>query len=258
MQEQMDNDDVPVGRVLTRRDAILLLGGLGAGGLLWLAGCSGSDTTGTTDTGDGGSSLDCAVKPALTEGPYYVDENLTRSDIRADSSTGVLQEGALFALTFNVSQIASSACTPLAGAIVDVWHCNALGVYSDTQDPGFNTVGQDWLRGNQLTDANGAATFTTIFPGWYSGRATHIHFKIRSAASASSTYEFTSQLFFDENFLSSLYTQQAPYTTKGDSGRLSNASDGIYNQGGSELLLTPTASGSGYAAAINIGLDVSA
>jgi protocatechuate 3,4-dioxygenase beta subunit len=258
MQEQIDNDDVPVGRVLTRRDAILLLGGLGAGGLLWLAGCSGSDTTGTTDTGDGGSSLDCAVKPALTEGPYYVDENLTRSDIRADSSTGVLQEGALFALTFNVSQIASSACTPLAGAIVDLWHCNALGLYSDTQDPGFNTVGQDWLRGNQLTDVNGTATFTTIFPGWYSGRATHIHFKIRSAASASSTYEFTSQLFFDEIFLSSLYTQQAPYTTKGDSGRLRNASDGIYNQGGSELLLTPTASGSGYAAAINIGMDVSA
>jgi protocatechuate 3,4-dioxygenase beta subunit len=258
MQEQMDNDDAPVGRVLTRRDAILLLGGLGAGGLLWLAGCSGSDTTGTTDTGDGGSSLDCAVKPALTEGPYYVDENLTRSDIRADSSTGALQEGALFALTFNVSRIASSACTPLAGAIVDVWHCNALGVYSDTQDPGFNTVGQDWLRGNQLTDSNGTATFTTIFPGWYSGRATHIHFKVRSAASASSTYEFTSQLFFDESFLSSLYTQQAPYTTKGDSGRLSNASDRIYNQGGSELLLTPTTSGTGYAAAINVGLDLSA
>ena len=83
-------------------------------------------------------------------------------------------------------------------------------------------------------------------------------FKIRSAASASSTYEFTSQLFFDESFLSSLYTQQTPYTTKGDSGRLSNASDGIYNQGGSELLLTPTASGGGYAAAINIGMDVSA
>src|SRR5215210_5302539 len=110
MQAPMDNDDEPVGRVLTRRDAILLLGGLGAGGLLWLAGCSGNDTTGTSDTGDGGS-LDCAVKPALTEGPYYVDENLTRSDIRADSSTGTLQEGALLALTFNVSRIASSACT---------------------------------------------------------------------------------------------------------------------------------------------------
>lgn len=110
--------------------------------------------------------------------------------------------------------------------MVDLWQCNALGVYSDVQDPGFNTLGQDWLRGNLATDANGAAAFTTILPGWYQGRATHLHFKIRSAASADTTYEFTSQLFFDENLLTSIYTTEAPYSTKGDDGRLRNAETG--------------------------------
>lgn len=164
--------------------------------------------------------------------------------------------GALLALTFNVSRIASNACAPLAGAVVDVWHCNALGVYSGVQDPGFDTLGQDWLRGNLFTDASGMATFTTIFPGWYQGRATHIHFKVRSPAGTDAAYEFTSQLFFPESFLTALYTGQEPYTSKGDAGRLGNSADGIYNQGGSELLLTPTTTAEGYAAAVNIGLDL--
>jgi protocatechuate 3,4-dioxygenase beta subunit len=246
-------DDLPVGRVLTRREALVLLGGLGAGGLLWLSGCAGDSLT---ESEDPTGSLNCAVKPELTEGPYYVDENLTRADIRADSATGAAEAGALFALTFNVSRIASNACAPLAGAVVDVWHCNALGVYSGVQDPGFDTLGQDWLRGNLLTDASGTATFTTIFPGWYQGRATHIHFKVRSPAGADGAYEFTSQLFFPESFLTALYTGREPYTSKDDAGRLRNSADGIYNQGGSELLLTPTTTADGYAAAVNIGLDV--
>jgi protocatechuate 3,4-dioxygenase beta subunit len=246
-----EGDDAAVGRVLTRREAVLLLGGASAYGLLWVNGCT---KTPDKDTGDGDGALDCAVKPELTEGPYYVDENLTRSDIRADSATGTLQVGIPLALTFNVSRIQSNACTPLPNAVVDVWHCSALGVYSDVQDPGFNTLGEDWLRGNQTTDANGAATFTTIFPGWYQGRATHIHFKIRSAAGADSTYQFTSQLFFPEDLLSAIYTEQEPYTTKGDDERLRNANDGIYGQGGSQLVLEPVSRGAGYAATLNIGV----
>ena len=63
---------------------------------------------------------------------------------------------------------------------MDIWHCNALGAYSDVSDPGFDTSGQQFLRGYQATDANGVATFSTIYPGWYSGRTVHIHFKIRT------------------------------------------------------------------------------
>jgi protocatechuate 3,4-dioxygenase beta subunit len=255
-----DDDDAPVGRVLTRREALALLGGAGAGGLLFLAGCGGADeaTGAAVDTTAGGTaSLSCAAKPALTEGPYFVDERLNRSDIRASTATGVVKDGALFALTFNIRRIRASGCTALAGAFVDIWQCDALGVYSDAVDPGFNTRGQNWLRGYQTTDANGLARFTTIFPGWYQGRATHIHFKVRQTLTASSANEFTSQLFFPEDFLTALYTSQAPYTTKGDAGRLRNARDGIFGQGGSQLLVTPTRTATGgYEATVNIGLSL--
>jgi protocatechuate 3,4-dioxygenase beta subunit len=182
-----------------------------------------------------------------------VDEQLNRSDIRSDPSSGVARAGALLALTFNVSRAASGACSPLAGAIVDVWHCDAAGLYSDVEANG--TVGQEFLRGYQVTDAGGVARFTTIYPGWYQGRAVHIHFKVRSAASAGSAYEFTSQLFFPERFLSAIYTERGPYTARGDDGRLRNANDGIYGQGGSRLLLEPVPRGAGYAATFNIGLQ---
>jgi protocatechuate 3,4-dioxygenase beta subunit len=153
----MDIDDIPIGRVLTRREALVFLGATGA--LLFL-GCSDSSAT-SSDTGDTSS---CVVRPELTEGPYYVDEELLRSDIRSDPSDGTIRPGALLALAFNVSSAASNACSPLAGAIVDVWHCDALGVYSDVSDPSFNTSGKKFLRGYQVTGSDGVARFTTIYP----------------------------------------------------------------------------------------------
>jgi hypothetical protein len=122
--------------------------------------------------------------------------------------------------------------------VVDVWHCNALGVYSDVSDPSFNTSGQKFLRGYQVTVNDGVARFTTIYPGWYQGRAVHIHFKVRSSASSGSAYEFTSQLFFDDALTDRVHAQQ-PYASKGQRD-LRNSQDGIYNQGGSQLLLTVT------------------
>jgi protocatechuate 3,4-dioxygenase beta subunit len=244
----MDNDDLPVGRLLTRREALALLGATGA--LLFL-GCGADDgTTGTTPTAGDGT---CVVKPELTEGPYYVDEELNRSDIRVDPSDGSVREGALLALTFNVSTLASGACSVLEGAIVDVWHCDALGVYSDVSEAGFNTVGKKYLRGYQVTDATGVARFTTVYPGWYSGRTVHIHFKVRSSASSTSAYEFTSQLFFDDSLTDQVHAQQ-PYASKGRRDTR-NASDGIYNQGGSQLVLDVAASGSGYTATFDIALQ---
>jgi protocatechuate 3,4-dioxygenase beta subunit len=255
----IDDDDAPIGRILTRREALILFGGVGATGLLALAGCGGSTVTAATDDtmiSSSSSTVTCAVKPALTEGPYFVDEKLNRADIRSDTIAGTVKTGAPLALAFNVSRIVSGACAVLAGAQVDVWHCDAAGVYSDATDPGFNTKGQNWLRGYQLTDANGAAKFTTIFPGWYAGRATHIHFKIRGKSSSGASYDFTSQIFFDETFITALYTQQSPYSTRGDSGRLRNAGDSIYSGGGAQLLVTPASVTNGYTATLNVGLNV--
>jgi len=243
----MDIDDIPIGRVLSRREALAFLGATGA--LLFL-GCSDSSAT-SSDTGDTSSS--CVVRPELMEGPYYVDEELLRSDIRSDPSDGTIRPGALLALTFNVSRAAANACSPLAGAIVDLWHCDALGVYSDVSDPSFNTSGKKFLRGYQVTGSDGVARFTTIYPGWYQGRAVHIHFKIRSAASAASAYEFTSQLFFDDSLTDQVHATE-PYASKGQR-TLRNSGDGIYTSGGSQLVLDVTGTADGYAATFNIALD---
>jgi protocatechuate 3,4-dioxygenase beta subunit len=193
------------------------------------------------------------VRPEVTEGPYYVDEDLNRSDIRSDPGTGTVKDGARLALTFRVVQVTSAGCTPLPGAKVEIWHCDAAGVYSDVSDPGFDTSGQKFLRGYQVTDANGQATFTTIYPGWYSSRAVHIHFKIHDDASGQSR-EFTSQLFFDDSLSDQVFTQ-APYASKGQRDTL-NSTDRIYD---SQLLLTtaPADDGAdaGYAATFDIGLQ---
>ncbi len=104
----------------------------------------------TVASGNGTAAPACVVRPEVTEGPYYVAENLVRSDIRADSTTGTVKEGTPLALTFNISQVSNSACTPLQGATVEIWHCDATGQYSDVSDPGFNTKGQNWLRGDGI------------------------------------------------------------------------------------------------------------
>lgn len=242
----MDNDDETVGRVLTRREALAVLG---VSGLALISGCT--TYRNATDTTTSGSGM-CIVRPQQTQGPYFVDEKLNRTDIRSDPSDGTTRPGAQLDLTFNVSRI-TSACAPLAGALVDVWHCDHLGVYSDASDPGFNTVGKKFLRGYQTTDANGVAKFTTIYPGWYQGRAVHIHFMIRSPSGTSPSYQFTSQLYFDDALTDQVHAL-SPYSAKGQRTRR-NSGDGIFNNGGSQLLLTAAASSTGYAATFNIGLQ---
>ena len=137
---------------LTRREALTVIGVSGA---VMLSGRASAQ----------GATPACVVRPQQTEGPYFVDEKLTRSDIRSDPASGAMKPGAPLQLTFNVSRV-GAGCTPLTGAIVDLWHCDALGAYSDVKDPGGSTVGQKFLRGSQVTDARGAAHFTTIYPGW--------------------------------------------------------------------------------------------
>ena len=198
-----------------------------------------------------------------TDAMRCVDNQLNRSDIRVEPSTNVLVPGAPLRLTFNVQQISAGRCAPLPGAMVDVWQCDAMGEYSSVNDTmvGFNTRDKRFLRGYQVTDADGRARFTTIYPGWYPGRAVHIHFKIRTPASAvparqgGSAYEFTSQLFFDETLTDSVHAQD-PYAAKGQ-GRLRNERDGIFRQSGGVLLLDVAAAQGGYAATFGLGLDLS-
>ena len=106
-----------------------------------------------------------------------MDAKLNRSDIRSDAASGEVKEGAPLDLVLAVSALRAGGCAPLAGAHVDIWHCVATGVYSGVEDPGYKTVGQTFLRGYQLTDDAGEVRFRTIYPGWYPGRAVHIHFK---------------------------------------------------------------------------------
>lgn len=283
----MDNDDRQIGRILSRREVLSLLGATGAA---LLVGCgppqSGATQASSAASQAAASSLNaeaqtavalasdpaasatqaaevataeaantavatpaCVVRPEVTEGPYYVDVNLVRSDIRTDSTSGEAQAGAPLVLTFNVSQVSDASCTALEGATAEIWHCNAEGAYSGVSDPGFDTSGQTWLRGAQVTDANGVATFTTIYPGWYSGRAVHIHFKV----SPSADKVFTSQLFFDDAFSQQVFAQ-APYAAKGSTPDTLNSTDNIYQD---LLLLTTTRAGDGYAATFPIGIDLS-
>ena len=184
-----------------------------------------------------------------------MDEKLYRSDIRTDPVTGAVAAGALLQLTFNVARVANSACTPLTGAYLDVWHCNAGGVYSDVSGAG---AGEKFLRGYQITDASGVAQFTTIYPGWYSGRAVHVHFKLRLFAGATTSYEFTSQFFFDDALTDSVYTL-SPYNTRGTRD-VRNTADSIYNSLSSSekaaLTLQTTVASGGYSGVINLGVQV--
>ncbi len=239
----VDNDDRQVGRLLTRREALTALGAAGA---LVLLRCSSGSSSPTSDTA-------CVVRPQQTAGPYYVDRALNRSDIRSDPATGAVSTGVPLDLTFHVSRVADAACAPLAGALVDVWHCDHRGVYSDVVDPRFDTVGQKFLRGYQVTDGDGIAHFTTVFPGWYPGRTVHIHFKIRSAPEADPGFEFTSQLYFDDDLTDRIHALD-PYSEKGR--RTRNADDGIYSRGGDQLTLDTTRRGEGLATAFDIALQL--
>jgi protocatechuate 3,4-dioxygenase beta subunit len=137
-------------------------------------------------------------------------------------------------------------------SVHDIWHCDALGVYSDVRDAGFDTRGKKFLRGYQETDGRGVAQFLTIYPGWYEGRAVHIHFKIRGTGSSARRPEFTSQLYFDETVTDQIF-KQAPYNGKAGR-RTRNDGDFIFRRDGKELLLAPAKTSQGYTATFDIGL----
>ena len=175
------------------------------------------------DVGAGQPEGLCVLFPRAVEGPYYFDPELARPDI-AEDRPGVPVE-----LRLGVVDIAG--CRPIVNARVDVWHADGLGIYSgyagQGEDRSISTEGQSFLRGTQMTDAGGGVVFRTIFPGWYPGRAPHMHVKVLLDA----TSLVTGQIYFPDALSARLYRQHAPYSTR-PVADTTNAADGFFLTGG--------------------------
>jgi protocatechuate 3,4-dioxygenase beta subunit len=234
----MEHDDAPAGRLLMRREALALIGVAMFGRVL---------------SAQAQDRPSCVARPQQMEGPFFVDTGLNRSDIRSDPATGAVRPGLPLQLTFKVSRVSGGGCAPLPDAHVELWQCDAAGVYSGVRDPGGDAAGQKFLRGYQVTDAAGNARFSTIYPGWYPGRTVHLHFIIRSGRSSARREEFTSQLYFDDALTDRVHAL-APYARRGP-GRLKNNDDGLYRQGGSQLLLAVREQGQGLTGTFDVGLQ---
>ena len=234
-------------RAVTRRE---VLARIGAGGIA-LTSVGRAVAAAQTRSG----TLACVARPQQIEGPYFVDAKLNRSDIRFDPSSKLTSPGVPLALSFRVAQDGGGTCVPLVGAQVDVWHCDAQGLYSDTKDFQEDTTGFKFLRGYQITDRSGLAQFTTIFPGWYPGRTVHIHFKIRTwpQGRSAEAKDFTSQIYFDDA-LTDVVHAQPPYNSR-EPRKVRNNRDVVSLIGGSKLILPLREEKKGYAGTFDIALQ---
>ena len=221
-----------------------VLGAMGAAGAALAFGCGASptspDTTSSNTTPTGSTNAACAVTPSETAGPYPSLVDLYRSDIREGKT------GTQLTLTVKVVNV-NAGCAAVAGADVEIWHCDSGGNYSEY---GTQTT-QNYLRGIQTTKSSGEATFTTIYPGWYQGRATHIHLEVTmNGRSVKAT-----QIAFPEAINNTVHANGA-YASRG-SNPMSNASDGIFADSLSSELVTPTGDpANGFAATFQVGVSL--
>jgi protocatechuate 3,4-dioxygenase beta subunit len=204
------------------------------------------------------------VTPAMTEGPYWIDEMLRRFDVRTStSSSGSAQAGIPLALKINVLDAASGGA--INGAHVDIWHANAYGLYSDEagQPGGTSTTGQNFLRGYQITGVDagalaapldGQVNFRTIWPGWYQGRAIHIHVRVRTYDGSAVATNYTTQIFFSDDDNARVLNGAAPYNTR--SPRTDPTTDETDNIFASSNVSTVSGSvADGFATTFTIGLQ---
>jgi len=171
-------------RQLNRRD---LLVSLGSSGILALAGSYGGRTRPVF------AQATCTLTPQQTEGPYWFDARQVRRDI-TEGKPGI-------PLRLLLRVVSASTCLPIPNALAEIWHCDAAGIYSGYSAQG--TAGQTFLRGIQTSDPDGIVEFQTIYPGWYRGRTTHIHFKVHLGNQTL----VTAQLYFAESISSTIYTR---------------------------------------------------
>ena len=218
---------------LNRRDVLKAAGGAG------LAAVFGARALQLLDDDAQAATTACLLTPEVTEGPYWVEERLTRRNITEGKA------GLPLVIRFTV--LNAKTCTPIPGAVVEIWHCDALGNYS-----AVNGATTRYLRGHQKAGATGKAEFLTIFPGWYRGRTPHIHMKVSVGGNA----VHTGQVFFNEAIATAVYKQK-PYSTNGQYDT-PHSRDNIYSQAGgstAELKLAKRAAGlKGYLGTIAIGV----
>jgi protocatechuate 3,4-dioxygenase beta subunit len=184
-----------------------------------------------------GDAISCVLTPEQTEGPYYIAKEKLRRNI-TDGRPGT-------PLTLRLTVVDAQTCRPIKGAAVDIWHCDASGIYSGF---GAGRGSRTFMRGIQRTNANGVATFTTVYPGWYQGRTVHIHVKVHVRGNV----VHTGQLYFLDRVTDAAY-RRAPYTSR-PSRDVRNADDAIFRSGGRRSLLSLRSSGSGYVGSIRMGV----
>src|SRR5262245_40940091 len=237
MDDLRTDSDSPV----SRRGALLKLGGLAAtalGGAAWGARelVDDADAAGAGPAGVSSGLVSCVLAPEQTEGPYYLDDARVRRDIR-ERRPGT-------PLTLRLTVVDVSTCKPVRGAVVDVWHCDAGGVYSGT-----TVASTRFLRGVQRTDAKGLAFFRTIYPGWYPGRTVHVHVMVHVGGNV----VHTGQLYFPDTLTDRVYRSR-PYSRR--PGRTTrNAADSIYRNGGRRSTLRLNKVASGYVGSITMGVQ---
>jgi protocatechuate 3,4-dioxygenase beta subunit len=206
-----------------------------------------SSTTSSSTTG-------CITTPEETAGPYPYDLSKNSAIFRTDITEG--KTGIPLTLTLTIVN-SNNSCTPIENARVDIWHCDKDGYYSEYSETGYlgteDYTGKTFLRGIQLTDANGQVKFTTIYPGWYSGRVTHIHLEIF----INSVLKKTTQLAFPDSLNTTVYNT-ALYTAHGQNTSVANnAADQIFEDSVSEELVSITGdTTSGFSATFTVGVDV--
>ena len=166
----------------------------------------------------------CVLIPEETAGPFPLDLSGSEQFFRSDITEG--HPGVPLTLTMALVDT-NAGCAPVSDARIDVWHCDADGVYSGYGQPGVDTTGETFCRGIQITDANGQVTFQTIYPGWYAGRITHIHFQ----AFLGSGLVATSQIAFPDEVTDAVYAVD-PYAAKGPNTSVrSVAEDNVFSDG---------------------------
>ncbi|HEX4449607.1 MAG TPA: hypothetical protein VH143_02000 [Kofleriaceae bacterium] len=249
---------------MDRRAALGAFGVLG--GTFVLASCKSSTTAGDDEStadaatsGDAAGSGACASTLEGEVGPYFADDSadgFARSDITSNLDGSSVQTGIPLVLTIYIYD-AQNNCAAYVGAQIDIWHCNATGVYSDIAAESTST--EQWLRGYQITDSAGKVTFTTIVPGWYQGRTTHIHLRVRSSydeAAGLSDGTNTTQLFFSQTLIDTIATTISPYNSEG-TNPTTNATDHVYSgETNGTNVLSITGDMSGYTATLSIYLPI--
>lgn len=276
-------------QAVERRAALRWLMGAGAmtlGGAaaLPLVGCGGggssettsdsssgsSSSSGGSTTSGGSTSSSCSVIPEETAGPYPGDGSNTsngsianvltlsgvvRSDIRSSiaGATGVATGVPLQIIIELVNT--NSSCADLSGYAIYLWHCDALGRYSMYSS---GVTAENYLRGVQATGTDGTATFTTIYPGCYSGRMPHMHFEVYRSTNTASSYSNklkTSQIAFPNDVSTAVYASSGYTGSSSNLSQISFSSDNIFSDGYTTQLATVTGSVSaGYVATLRVGI----